>query len=172
MALTSKVTRLRIKVTNKCNYRCFFCHREGTYENDDKLTVKDIEFIAKVCTKLGITKFKITGGEPLLRQDIVDIIYAIRKHTNDDISMSTNGYYLDTYYRDLKRAGLDRIDISIHSLSRTTYKLITGVNALDRVLRSLKLVSETGFRQVKINVLVMTINIREIPSFSQSRPKT
>ena len=159
------INRLRIKITNKCNFNCFFCHNEGSFESNDLLTSQDFDFIADTCTKLGIKRFKITGGEPLLRNDVVDIISTLRKYTDDDISMSTNGYYLDIYARKLKKVGLDRIDISIHSLNRKVYKEITGINALDKVLSNLKLVVELGFKQIKINILAMTINVHEIPSF-------
>ncbi len=158
------VTRLRVKVTNKCNLNCIFCHREGSSESTDLLTADDYRFIAETCHKIGIRRFKITGGEPLLRRDIIDIVKVFAAFSND-ISVSTNGVLLDEYLYKLRSAGLHRLNISIHTLDRGKYKFITGNDVLDRVVSNIVEASHAGFKQVKVNVVVMKINVDEIWSF-------
>ncbi len=159
-----KIDRLRIKITHRCNYHCFFCHSEGSTEEKDLITVNDIEFIVRTLSNLGIRRFKITGGEPLLRQDIAEIINVIKKYNPIDISLTTNGYYLEEYAEELRKAGLDRLDVSLHTLDREKYIKMTGVDGLDKVLRGLVKASEVGFKQVKVNVLVTSVNIEDIPN--------
>ena len=82
------IDRLRIVITSKCNYQCFFCHNEGIRESiNDMLNVDDISFIIKVCRYLGINRFKITGGEPLIRNDIIDIVKTISNYEPSDLSL-------------------------------------------------------------------------------------
>ncbi len=157
------ILRLRIKVTNKCNYRCFFCHGEGSSETSDLLSPDDIEFIVKTLMKVGVRKFKITGGEPLLRADIVEIIRRIGSHEPEDISLTTNGYFLKDLAKDLRRAGLRRIDVSVHTLCRDKYILLTGVDGLHRVLEGLAAARDVGFDKVKVNMLVTSLNVDDIP---------
>ena len=160
-----RITTLRLIITYKCNLSCFFCHHEGSPPEDDLLDVEDYEFIAKVGTGLGITKYKITGGEPLLRDDIVDIVRAISGVRGvKDISLTTNGTLLSKRLLEkLREAGLMRINISLHTLERDKYKLITGRDALDRVLKGIENALEVGFNSIKLNVVVLRgINDEEV----------
>lgn len=158
-----RISRLRIKVTSRCNYRCFFCHSEGSTEHSDLLSPDDIEFIVKTLSKLGIKRFKITGGEPLLRKDIVDIIHRISHYNPEDISLSTNGYFLNNIANDLRKAGLRRIDVSVHTLDRKKYVQMTGVDGLEKVLEGLKVANDVGFDKIKVNMLVTSLNVDDIP---------
>ena len=150
-----------MKVTCKCNLNCIFCHREGSRETRDLLTVEDYRFIAEACYRAGIRKFKITGGEPLTRSDIVDIVRVFAQY--GEVSMTTNGTLLQRYLRNLHAAGLSRINISLHTLDRGKYRFITGRDLLDTVVDNIIEASRIGFRQVKINMIVMSINVDEIP---------
>ncbi|WP_069807995.1 GTP 3',8-cyclase MoaA [Vulcanisaeta thermophila] len=157
--------KLRIVVDDTCNYRCIFCHFEGQARfQGSKLSAEDIGFVAEAAMELGVEDFKITGGEPLLRRDIVDVVDAISRLGPKDLSMTTNGYLLDVYAKDLLSHGLMRLNVSLHSLDPRKYKFITGVDALDRVLENLDYVSSLGFKQVKINMVVLRgLNTDEIP---------
>ncbi len=150
------IDNLRISVTNECNLRCFFCHREGNEGTEDVLTPEDIEFIVKVAAKLGIKKIKITGGEPLIRNDIVNIVEKISRIRGiEDISLTTNGTLLREKASKLRKAGLKRINISLHSLREDTYRKITGKDLLKNVLKGIEAVLKCNYEQVKVNVVVL-----------------
>ncbi|MEM4033624.1 MAG: radical SAM protein, partial [Sulfolobales archaeon] len=95
-----------------------FCHREGSqYIVSDELSFDDIGILAEALSNVGIRKYKVTGGEPLLRSDVVDIIRVLKDYGKaEDLSMTTNGFYLGEYIGDLVDAGLNRINISLHTL--------------------------------------------------------
>ncbi|MEM4558931.1 MAG: GTP 3',8-cyclase MoaA [Acidilobaceae archaeon] len=158
-----ELNSLRLLVTSECNYRCFFCHLEGDPLGEPArpgskpplLTPEDYSIVAEAAWKLGIRSFKITGGEPLIRRDIIDIVEAVNSSApGSDISMTTNGVLLESLASKLRDAGLKRINVSLHSLRRDRYKFITGVDGLDRVLRGLDAAINAGFR-VKINALIL-----------------
>ncbi len=149
------VNNLRISVTPECNFRCFFCHREGYSPTDRMMMADEIGRIVSILVKHDVKTVKITGGEPLLRDDIVEIVRAIKEAGAEEISMVTNGYLLSELAQDLKEAGLDRVNISIHSLDRNVYELITGVDALDRGLEAVKSAKEAGLEPVKVDMVVL-----------------
>ncbi|MFB6469848.1 MAG: GTP 3',8-cyclase MoaA [Vulcanisaeta sp. AZ3] len=157
--------KLRIVVNSICNYRCLFCHFEGQSKFlNRELSAEDIGFVASVAKELGVEDFKITGGEPLLRRDIVKVVDELNSIHPKDISMTTNGYLLDIYAKDLHNHGLQRLNISLHSLDRRKYKFITGIDALDKVLDNIDYISNLGFKQVKLNVVVLKgLNTYELP---------
>ncbi|MDP8002682.1 MAG: GTP 3',8-cyclase MoaA [Caldisphaera sp.] len=162
---------LRMAVTRECNYNCIFCHLEGDPIGKPQkvgsfpplLYPSDYEIIAEAADKIGINGFKITGGEPLVRNDIVEIIKSIyMAASNSDISMTTNGYLLSKYAKELSEAGLQRINISIHSLKKEIYKKITGVDGLEKALQGLDEALQYNFK-IKINVSVIKgLNDNEI----------
>jgi len=150
------IDNLRILVTGRCNLECFFCHREGGSNGEGELSAEDIEFVVRIATSLGIDKVKLTGGEPLIRDDIVDIIERIAGIKGvRDLSMATNGTLLAEKACELRKAGLRRINISLHSLNEETYKRITGRDLLHEVLEGLEAASKCGFDQVKVNVVLL-----------------
>jgi len=167
-----RLENLRISVTNSCNYRCIFCHAEGdpkgvTPGRIDKLSPlspKDYWAVARAAASLGVTGFKLTGGEPLLRLDIVEIVASIRDAAPEsDISMTTNGYLLSLLAHRLREAGMDRLNISIHSTRREVYEKITGVDGLGKALAGLKAAVDAGFESIKINAVILRgINEDEI----------
>lgn len=160
------VDSLRLIVTNRCNYQCIFCHREGlepvTTTSEEKLKPGDYGFLAKVASKIGIKYYKLTGGEPLLRDDIHEIVYEIKPYT-EEVSLVTNGFLLSRRAELLAESGVDRINVSLHSLREDTYRYITGgISGLREVLRGLEFSVNYGIK-VKLNFLVMKSNVSEVP---------
>ncbi|MEM3206394.1 MAG: radical SAM protein, partial [Thermoplasmatales archaeon] len=117
---------------------------EGTEENGSTLSPEMIERVVKIGAANGVNRVKFTGGEPLLRKDLEEIIRRTRNHISGDISLTTNAFFLKERARSLKEAGLDRINISMHSISRDKFVEITGVDALERVREGIKAAREAG----------------------------
>jgi len=147
------VTNLRISLTNECNLNCFYCHREGQTLNFEDMKPEEIERIVRIASQLGIKKVKLTGGEPTIRKDIVEIVRRIRPYV-EDLSMTTNGTTLKLLAEPLKEAGLDRVNISLDTLDREKYKAITGFDVLPQVLEGIDKAVKL-FHPVKLNMVVM-----------------
>ncbi len=162
---------LRISVTYDCNFNCIYCHHEGwSYRDGDTLTAKEIGVIASVAKSLEIDEFKITGGEPLLRRDIVKIIATLRELKPRDISMTTNGFLLEKLAGPLSEAGLMRLNISLPTLNREKYRMITGVDGLESILRGIEAVYSYKLPITLNIVLLKGINddeYREFIDFAQ-----
>ena len=155
-----KITNLRISVTSRCNLNCFYCHREG-YDSSNELTPDEIAEIARVFRDLGVEKLKITGGEPLVRRDIVDIIESLPEFK--EISMTTNGIRLKELAHELKKAGLDRVNISLDTLDEKKYSHATRGGKIDRVMAGVEAAVEAELTPVKLNmVLIDGFNTDEI----------
>lgn len=148
---------MRISITHDCNFKCFFCHMEGEDPySKSYLTSEEIGIVAEAASRLGVRRFKITGGEPTLRRDLVDIITEIRSRGKaEDVSMTTNGFLLEEIAGKLRSAGLDRVNISLHSIDEERFYRITGTRMLDRVLRGIDAAIRAGFRQIKINMVIL-----------------
>ncbi len=147
-----RITNLRIAVTMKCNLRCIYCHREGEKESGKEMSLEEIVEIAKAFRELGIRKVKITGGEPLLRRDICDIVSSMPEF--QEISITTNGTLLSKLAEDLKDAGLDRINVSLDSLRGDVYRFITGGD-VEKVVDGIISACNADLTPVKINMVVM-----------------
>ena len=165
-------TDLRISVTDKCNFRCRYCMPpEGLpwLAKDELLTFVEIVRVATVLTGCGIRSFKLTGGEPLVRRDLPELIAGLRKTAPDaDISMTTNGFLLADRARDLKAAGLDRVSVSCDSLLKHRFAEITLRDALDEVMRGLESAAREDLGPIKINAVVMRgINDDEPVAFAE-----
>ena len=157
-----KVTNLRISLTERCNYRCFFCHGEGQINfKRREMNPEEIERLVRIASSLGIKKVKLTGGEPTIRDDTVEIVRRIKPYTTD-LSMTTNGSIMYRLAEPLKEAGLDRVNISFHTIDRKNYKRITGYDLFEQVIRGIEKSAEL-FYPVKLNMTVMRgINEHEI----------
>jgi len=156
------VDSFRVVVTSRCNYNCIFCHREGLtgLKRMEVLTPEDYGFLAYVSSKLGISYFKITGGEPLVRKDVPAIVKGIREYSKE-VSLTTNGYLLKKLAGELANAGLDRVNVSLHSFDDETYQAITRAKVnVKPILEGIEKALENGIR-VKINFLAMKINLGE-----------
>ncbi len=164
------INSLRISITQRCNFNCFFCHKEGEHNPHGELTTEEIEAIVSTAADLGVRKIKITGGEPLLRDDVVEIVRRISPHV-DEVSMTTNAYYLADKAIALKEAGLKRVNISLHSASLRTFRMITGMDALVKIRKGITAAVECRLEPVKINMVVLKgVNdgeIQDMIKFSQ-----
>ncbi|ADX83065.1 GTP 3',8-cyclase MoaA [Saccharolobus islandicus] len=155
----------RITLTHVCNFECFFCHMEGEEGDNYILSKEDILLVAKVAKNFGINSVKLTGGEPTLRRDLVEIVRGLKQLGYRDVSMTTNGFLLKDLAYKLKLAGLDRINVSLHAISRETFKKITGVDAFDRVIEGIKSAIDVGLVPVKLNFVVNRRNREEVFKF-------
>ena len=158
-----RVNSLRISVTQRCDFNCFFCHREGESNPHGVMTPEEIEAIVSTAAFLGVRKIKLTGGEPLLREDIVEVVRRISPYA-DEVSMTTNALHLEEKARELREAGLRRVNVSLHSACPEVFKEITGWNVLPGVKEGVMAAIEAGLRPVKLNMVVMKdVNDLEIP---------
>jgi len=165
------INYLRISVTDRCNLRCVYCMPpSGIHQmsHDDILTYEEIYTVAQAAAELGISKVRITGGEPLVRSGLPELIRMLaRIDTIDDISLTTNGILLGNYAAELKQAGLRRVNVSLDTLKPDRFKRITrGSSNLSDVLQSIAITSSVGLNPVKVNVVVMRgINDDELLDF-------
>jgi len=121
-----------------------------------EMSPEEVRRVVEVCTSFGVGKVKITGGEPLLRQDAVEVVEAVAGVGGiKEVSMTTNGHYLEETARDLKGAGLDRVNVSLDTLDPGTYSWITGGGRPERVLSGITAAVEVGLVPVKVNMVVM-----------------
>jgi len=158
------ITNLRVSVTQRCNLKCIYCHAEGEQAPSKEMSADQISEILKISQTLGIKKVKFTGGEPLIRDDIVDIINSVPKGMES--SLTTNGTFIANYAHDLKSAGLSRVNISIDTLNRERYKKITGKDCLNSVLTGIESSLDAGLTPVKLNMVILRhINEDEIDRF-------
>jgi cyclic pyranopterin phosphate synthase len=150
---------LRIAITAKCNLKCSYCHGEGEEKPNKngtgEMRTEEIVHIAKIAVDLGISRIKLTGGEPLARNDAVDIVKGISVLPGlTDLSMTTNGTLLAPLAQKLYASGLKRVNISLSTLDREVYNGLTGGRVED-VLRGVKAAVEVGFSPVKLNMLIL-----------------
>ncbi len=157
------ILSLRISITNRCNLDCIYCHHDGMLNSSLEMTPDEIYQICRIAKKLGVEKIRLSGGEPLVRKDIVEIVSGINDIGFQDISITTNGIFLNKYIEDLYEAGLDRINVSLDTLSPLTYKKITSKNHLEEVKEGIIKSIQLGISPVKINMVIMKdINDTEI----------
>lgn len=153
------ITYLRISVTDRCNFRCQYCMpAEGMpWKNQDEiLSFEEIVDIVKVGTKLGIKKLRLTGGEPLVRKDLPELIKMLSSIPEiEEIGMTTNGVLLPKYAKQLKEAGLNRVNISLDTLDPEKFRQITRTGELEDVLKGIDAAIDAALLPVKINVVRM-----------------
>jgi cyclic pyranopterin phosphate synthase len=161
---------LRISVTDRCNYKCKYCTSYDNFPfiNHNKiLTYEDVCFLAEVLSENGISKLRITGGEPLIRRNLPVLIKSLCKiKTINEVTLTTNGSLLHKFAKDLLDAGIRRINISLDSLRDEKYSFITGGFDINIILNNIKLVQILNFKPIKINtVIVKGFNDDEIIDF-------
>jgi cyclic pyranopterin phosphate synthase len=166
------INYLRISVTDRCNLRCIYCMPDGGVSlmpHDEILSYEEIYTIVQAAAQLGINKVRITGGEPLVRLGLPQLIGMLAQiDAIDDISLTTNGTLLTRYAAELKSAGLHRVNISLDTLRQERFKFITrSGNNLDDVLEGIESTKSVGLNPVKINMVVMAgINDDELLDFA------
>jgi cyclic pyranopterin phosphate synthase len=157
-------TNLRIALTARCNLRCIYCHAEGEQAPAQELTTGEIAEILRVAGTFGIRSVKFTGGEPLLRGDLPEIIAAVPPGIES--SLTTNATLLADRARELKESGLTRVNVSLDSLQRERYRSITGSDLLDDVLAGIQAAEEAGLTPIKLNMVLLSgINEDEVEDF-------
>lgn len=158
---------LRISVTDRCNLRCSYCIPKGfnDFETPDHwLTFDELMRVVRAFVRLGTKRFRLTGGEPLVRKNLTDLVHRIKKIDEvEDLSITTNGTLLTSHAKSLFEAGLDRLNISLDSLNRKNIEDITGLDCLEQVMEGLRTAKQLGFHKIKINMVVLPDkNIAEI----------
>ena len=162
-ALGRPLKDLRISVMDRCNFRCSYCMPEEKYHpnfkflsSKERLPFEDIIRITKIFADLGINKIRITGGEPLLRVNLTDLIGDLSRINGiDDIALTTNGVLLTKYASELKAAGLNRVTISLDTLDKEEFRILTGRRgSLGRVLAGIKETQIVGFENIKVNAVI------------------
>lgn len=156
-------TNLRLSVTQKCNLKCPYCHREGETSPSTEMSVDEIKRIAQIAVVLGISKVKLTGGEPLMHPEIVQIVAGISGLRGiRDLSMTTNGTLLASLAKKLGKSGLIRVNVNIPTLDAKTYQNLTGGNLRD-VIDGIKAAVNAGLYPVKLNMLLLQgVNEQEV----------
>lgn len=154
---------LRISLTDRCNFRCVYCMPEEgvcAMSHEEILRLEEIERLVKVAAGLGIRSVRLTGGEPLVRKGVVDLVDAITKIDGiENVSMTTNGVLLPRMIDDLKEAGLSRVNISLDTLDADQFRAITRVGNLEDTLAGIDAALEAGLNPVKVNaVTVRSLN--------------
>jgi cyclic pyranopterin phosphate synthase len=166
------INYLRISVTDRCNLRCVYCMpAEGInlLSHSEILTYEEVATVVRLAAELGINKVRLTGGEPLVRARLPELIAMLAKIEKvDDISLTTNGVLLRNYARELKGAGLKRVNVSLDSLNEDKFERITRYRKLSDVLQGIEAAKACGLNPVKINMVVMRgMNDDEIVDFAR-----
>lgn len=158
------VTNLRISLTPRCNLNCSYCHREGEKQPGKDISFEDLQEIFRVAELFNMNSVKLTGGEPLVREDIAEIISSIPAGMQS--SLTTNGTLLAEIAEEMKDAGLSRVNVSLDSLEPERYRQITGVDCLGDVLEGIDAALAAGLTPVKLNVVMLAgVNDDEIEDF-------
>ncbi|MBI2859613.1 MAG: radical SAM protein, partial [Chloroflexi bacterium] len=167
-----QINYLRISVTDRCNLNCIYCSdglaSPGAYGKN--LSNDEIQRVVQVAASMGITRVRLTGGEPLLQPGLSRLVEMLARIEGiDDISLTTNGVLLGTYASELKKAGLNRVNVSLDTLRPERFKRITGGDRLKDVLDGIQAARQIGLNPVKINMVVMRgINDDEVIDFARA----
>ena len=160
------VNYVRLSVTDRCDFRCVYCMAEDMtfLPRQQVLTLEEIARVAHTFTELGTEKIRLTGGEPLVRRGILELVKEIGGYGLRDFAMTTNGSQLPAMADDLRRAGMHRLNISLDSLDADKFRQITRTGSLSKVLDGIDAAREAGFRGVKLNTVVLKgRNDEEVP---------
>jgi cyclic pyranopterin phosphate synthase len=151
-----KITYVRFSVTPRCNFDCFYCtSKKPQNATNTEFTIEDMDFLFFALKKIGINKLRITGGEPLIREDIVQIVESANSRRIGEIVLTTNGFGLSKLALELKKAGLERVNVSLDTLRPEVFKQITGVDAFKDVYDGIFKSLEVGLTPVKINTVLL-----------------
>ncbi len=168
-AFARKFYYLRLSITDVCNFRCNYCLPDGYKPNANKrfLTLDEIKRVGRGFAELGTEKVRLTGGEPTLRRDFVDIIAAIRENAAiRTLAVTTNGYRMARDVQSWKDAGLTAINVSVDSLDARQFHTITGQDKFRQVMEGIDAGFDAGFAKIKVNtVLMRDVNDRSLNTF-------
>ena len=155
-----KFPYIRLSISDVCNFKCGYCLPDGykidKSDNRSFLNIEEIGRLARALSELGVSKIRLTGGEPTVRKDFFEIIKIIKENSGiKKTVITTNGYRLDKIANDIKNSGLDGINISIDSLNAATFKKITGHDRLGEILKGIKNLQKLNFKNIKINAVLL-----------------
>ncbi|OZA12734.1 MAG: GTP 3',8-cyclase MoaA, partial [Hydrogenophilales bacterium 17-62-8] len=154
-----RIDYVRLSVTDRCDLRCSYCMPEGFKgfeEPEHWLTFDEIERLIGAFARLGVSRIRMTGGEPLLRRDIAGLARRIAALPGiDDLSLSTNATQLDKHAQALKDAGVTRLNVSLDSLQQARVEKINGRDVLARVMNGLAVAQDVGFTPIKLNMVAL-----------------
>ncbi|MCI5145064.1 MAG: GTP 3',8-cyclase MoaA [Candidatus Electrothrix sp. AR3] len=172
------ISYLRLSLTDRCNLKCIYCVTEdeplAKLGHDELLSYEELLRVVQVAVDMGISKLRLTGGEPFVRRGVMEFIEQLAGITSlEDIRITTNGVLLEKYAERLLAAGVSKVNISLDTLQQERFTQITGVDCLEQVLRSIDQALAVGFSPVKINMVVMRgVNDDELVDFANmSREK-
>jgi len=169
-----KMDYLRISVTDRCNFRCQYCMPEDIQFQDKShiLTLEEMLLFAEACLQLGVTKVRVTGGEPLVRRGVVWFVSQLKELGFEEVTMTTNGFLLEDNLEGLVEAGLDRINISLDTLQPEKFQFITRRDHFEKVWSSVLAALETPLSPVKLNAVAMRgVNDDEIEAMARLTQK-
>lgn len=165
-----RIDYLRVSITDKCNLKCVYCMPSTGlkyFKESEVLTDDEIVRFVRIARRHGLRKVRITGGEPLVRKNIIQLVSALKKTGIRDLSLTTNGMLLAGLAGELKQAGLDRVNISLDSMAPDKYREITNGGDIERVWQSVRAAEKAGLTPVKINIVpIKGLNDNEIPAFA------
>jgi cyclic pyranopterin phosphate synthase len=166
------INYLRVSITDRCNLRCIYCMPSGgliPIEHKEVLRYEEIIRIIRIATGIGLRKIRITGGEPLVRKNVVYLIESIKNiPCIEDLSLTTNGILLSRYAEELKSAGLDRVNVSLDTLEPERYREITRCGDLSLVLEGIEAIEKVGLNPIKINMVpIRGVNSDDIEEFAR-----
>jgi GTP 3',8-cyclase len=165
------ITDLRVSVTDRCNFRCFYCRSanpENHVAHGEMLEWDEYERLVALLVRLGIRKVRVTGGEPLVRSGVENFIQRLKVLGVGDLSMTTNGHLLAERCDGLIAAGLDRINVSLDTLDPGRFERITRTKAFDHVMKGIEAAQNSSLRPIKVNaVLVRGFNDDEVEAFAE-----
>ena len=149
----------RISITDVCNFKCGYCLPNGYQKSENKkefLSLEEIKRIGKALSELGVCKIRLTGGEPTVRKDFVEIIENLKSLPGiNKVVFTTNGYNLKNIAKSVVNARIDGINVSIDSLNREKFKFITGKDKLEDILIGLKALQDLNFKNIKVNAVLL-----------------
>jgi cyclic pyranopterin phosphate synthase len=155
-----KFPYIRLSISDVCNFKCGYCLPDGykidKSDNRTFINIEEIRRLAKALSELGVSKIRLTGGEPTVRKDFFEIVKIIKENSGiKKTVITTNGYKLDKIANAIKNSGLDGINISVDSLNANTFKKITGHDRLEEILRGIKNLQKLDFKNIKINAVLL-----------------
>ncbi len=168
---------LRVSVTDRCNLRCIYCNPLGDcglIQRNEILTFEEIHRIVRLFAQCGISKVRLTGGEPLVRKNLVQLVWKLAATDGiEELALTTNGVLLKSVAAELKDAGLSRVNVSVDSVKRENYQRITGFDFLENVTKGIYKAIEVGLTPVKINTVVLKgINEQDVVGLAQLSVET
>mgnify|MGYP001406432080 FL=1 len=149
---------VRISITDRCDFRCVYCMSEDMQflPRNEILTLEELGVIGKTFVEMGVKKIRLTGGEPLVRQNCITLIQQLGALEDlEELAITTNGSQLEKLAVQIKNAGVKRINISLDSLLPEKFKLMTRTGNLDQVLRGIESAKNAGFERIKINSVIL-----------------